>query len=178
MRSPIVFGGAAAASNRHLARRAIHRSAFVLNHKMELNCTEDNQAKIYDFLLMKKLVDEKLHHAADSTIIVDVREPSELAELGKIPTSINIPIKSSPGALGLSEEEFENLFRTQKPALDKELVFYCRSGIRCTAAEQLAASLGYKHRGNYVGSFSDWVANKGTVEPVKAESSKSEAEKK
>lgn len=76
-------------------------------------------------------------------MIVDVREPYEV-ELGAIPGSINIPLKSSPEALAMSEDDFEDKFGFPKPDPAKEVVFYCRSGVRSTAAAEFAKQQGYK----------------------------------
>ncbi|GEQ67808.1 hypothetical protein JCM33374_g1473 [Metschnikowia sp. JCM 33374] len=91
-----------------------------------------------------------------NTLLIDVREPAEFVE-GHIPGALNVPFKSSPGAFDLPEDEFEESFGFPKPAKDQELVFYCLGGVRSTAAEELANSFGYTKRGNYVGSWEDWV---------------------
>lgn len=116
--------------------------------------SEECKAKSYDYQSLKHLVKSP----KPDLIIVDVREPIEYQE-GHIPGAINIPFKSNPGALGLSDEDFEENFGFEKPSQDKELIFYCLAGIRSTAAEDLARTFGYKKRGNYVGSYEDWVAN-------------------
>ena len=85
----------------------------------------------------------------------DVREPSEV-EAGYIPTAINIPIKSQPDALMLPDEEFEDRFGFAKPEMHKEVVFYCRSGVRSNAAAQLAQQAGYGNVAEYRGSWLDW----------------------
>ncbi|GMM33696.1 thiosulfate sulfurtransferase [Saccharomycopsis crataegensis] len=121
---------------------------------------QQNPAKIYDFSEIKKL----LESGATDSVLIDVREPAELQQQGFIPTAINIPFKSAPGALNLPEDEFEDVFRFGKPAKDKEVIFYCHSGVRSSAAEELAGTFGYEKRGNYVGSFSDWVAQGGKIE--------------
>lgn len=116
--------------------------------------SEECKAKPYDY----KKVKEWVKNPSSDVMLVDVREPVEFQE-GHIPGAVNIPFKSNPGALGLSEEEFEESFDFPKPDPNKELVFYCLAGIRSTAAEDLARTFGYKKRGNYVGSYEDWVAN-------------------
>lgn len=118
--------------------------------------SEDHKAKVYEYKDVKKVVSEKDKYP--NTIVVDVREPLEYKE-GSIPGAVNVPFKSSPGALGMSPEEFEDNFGFEKPSKDKELIFYCLAGVRSTAAEELANTFGYKHRGNYVGSYEDWVSH-------------------
>lgn len=118
--------------------------------------SEDPEATIYDYKKVKELVNNKDAHP--DAVLVDVREPVEYND-GHIPSAINIPFKTSPGALGLSGDEFADQFGFQKPDANKELIFYCLAGVRSSAAEDLARTFGYKHRGNYVGSYEDWVTH-------------------
>lgn len=114
-----------------------------------------SEAKIYKYEDIKELVQNPSKHP--NAVIVDVREPIEFQE-GHIPGAINLPFKSSPGALDLSEEDFEDVFGIPKPDKTKELVFYCLGGVRSSAAEDLASSFGFLKRGNYIGSWEDWVS--------------------
>lgn len=113
------------------------------------------QAKLYKYEDVKELASKPESHP--DSLLIDVREPVEFHD-GHIPNSLNIPFKSSPGALELSPEDFEENFGFEKPSKEKELVFYCLGGVRSTAAEELANTFGYEKRGNYVGSWEDWVA--------------------
>jgi len=90
----------------------------------------------------------------------DVREPNEY-EAGFIPGAINIPVKSQPDAMFLDEAEFEDRFGFSKPSMDQELVFYCRSGVRSSAAANLARQSGYEDIAEYKGSWMDWEKNGG-----------------
>lgn len=112
------------------------------------------EAQVYQYDQVKKLAT----HPDPHTVLVDVREPVEFEE-GHIPGAINLPFKLSPGALGMSPEDFQDAFGFDKPDPKDLLVFYCLGGVRLTAAEELADTFGYKHRANYVGSWEDWVAH-------------------
>lgn len=96
------------------------------------------------------------------TILIDVREPAEYKG-GFIPGAINIPISSQPDAMFLPEDEFEDRFGFSKPDKDKELVFYCKAGVRSSAAAQLAQQHGYEKVSEYRGSWLDWQKNGGKV---------------
>lgn len=101
-------------------------------------------------------------------LLIDVREPAEIAETGSIPTSINIPCEydlrenekycqllanrlfsSEVGHVRrslsdeLSDREFEILYRVKKPKLDSKLIFSCRTGNRSNQAIQQILPLGY-----------------------------------
>lgn len=93
-----------------------------------------------------------------SRILIDVREPEEFGA-GAIPTAINLPLTSAPEALSMPANEFEDRFGFAKPEADKELVFYCRSGVRSSGAAQLALQNGYGKVGEYQGSWLDWAKN-------------------
>ncbi|KAI9816218.1 MAG: hypothetical protein M1827_001819 [Pycnora praestabilis] len=88
-------------------------------------------------------------------ILIDVREPHEYKD-GFIPSAINIPISSQPDALFLPEDEFEDRFGFMKPPQTKEVVFYCKAGVRSSAAAMMAQQGGYEKVGEYRGSYLDW----------------------
>lgn len=117
-----------------------------------------NSAKEYKYEDIKALTQEP----KPDTLLIDVREPMEFQE-GHIPGALNVPFKSSPGAFDLAEDEFEESFGFHKPDKETKLVFYCLGGVRLTAAEELANSFGYANRGNYVGSWEDWVSRENAV---------------
>ena len=96
-------------------------------------------------------------------LYTDVREPTEYAA-GYIANAINIPVGSSPDALFMPSHEFEDKFGFEKPKADQELIFYCKAGVRSSAAAQLAQQVGYEKVGEYRGSWLDWSKNGGRSE--------------
>lgn len=50
-----------------------------------------------------------------SRLIIDVREPSELASTGRIPGAVSMPITSNPDAIYLSPDDFRDRFGFEKP---------------------------------------------------------------
>lgn len=116
-------------------------------------------------------------------ILVDVREPAELTATGIIPGAVSVPLASQPDAYFLSPDEFETRFGYAKPGFaaeaaeegglekkqeeeEKEIIFYCKAGVRADAAAQLAVQAGYNPQklGVYHGSWLDWTRNGGRVE--------------
>ncbi len=67
-----------------------------------------------------------------------------------------MPIDSAPEALSLSPDEFRARFGFAKPPPSKEVVFYCKAGIRSATAAELALRNGYEKVGEYRGSWLDW----------------------
>jgi rhodanese-related sulfurtransferase len=97
-------------------------------------------------------------------ILIDTREPAELQTTGAIPGALNVPITSSPDAFFISSEEFEDRFGFERPGKDKEVVFYCKSGVRSRAAAELAKAAGWTEVGEYPGSWMDWEGRGGVKE--------------
>ena len=93
-----------------------------------------------------------------------MREPPELLETGHIPTAHNMPINSSPEALFLPAEEFEEKFGFAKPGAGVEVVFYCKAGVRSRTAARLAVQAGWRRVGEYGGSWVEWVGRGGKVD--------------
>lgn len=164
MRVPLARAVAAAASRSlvsrapiSVARLPIQRFAFAQPSlaTRQYSVLSLSEAKLYNYKDIKELVEKP--ESRPNAVLIDVREPVEFEE-GHIPGAHNVPFKSSPGALDLPAEDFEEIFGFAKPTKDQELVFYCLGGVRSTAAEELANTFGYSKRGNYVGSWEDWVA--------------------
>ncbi|KFB51755.1 AGAP007534-PD-like protein [Anopheles sinensis] len=94
-------------------------------------------------------------------LLIDVRGPEELAETGKIPTSINIPLPVLEQGLKMSADEFKGKFGREKPAPETEIIFHCKMGGRAQKAADLATSLGFANARNYKGSWTEWAAKQG-----------------
>ncbi|KAF2101434.1 Rhodanese-like protein [Rhizodiscina lignyota] len=124
--------------------------------------SEVQKPKVYNFEDIQSLSSSP----SPSRILIDVREPAELSASGTIPTAINIPVTSQPDALALPPDEFYDRFGFDKPSPEAEVVFYCKAGVRSSAAAQLALQNGYEKVGNYRGSWLDWEKRGGRKEAV------------
>ncbi|CAH8636012.1 unnamed protein product [Schistosoma curassoni] len=77
--------------------------------------------------------------------LIDVREPDELEEAGKIPFAVNIPLGEVEDAFKLDEKSFLEKYKIHKPNVaDKNVVFSCRSGVRSMRALKIVQDLGYE----------------------------------
>ncbi|PMD23193.1 Rhodanese-like protein [Hyaloscypha hepaticicola] len=120
-------------------------------------------SKIYFF----EDIQAHLSKPSPDRILIDTREPSELQATGTIPGSINIPITTKPDSFFISAEEFEDRMGFERPGKEKEVVFYCKAGVRSRAAAELARQAGWEKVGEYSGSWMDWEKRGGEKEPVR-----------
>ncbi|KAI0296592.1 Rhodanese-like protein [Russula brevipes] len=108
-------------------------------------------------ILTYEEVKQKSQQPSENAYLIDVREPDEVLQ-GMIPSAVNLPLSGLSGALHMDGEKFKEKYGFQKPAVDQEIVFYCRSGMRSTTAGDVARRNGYKNILNYKGSWLDWTA--------------------
>ncbi|KAF1926960.1 Rhodanese-like protein [Didymella exigua CBS 183.55] len=111
----------------------------------------DGRGRIYEFEDVLSAIEDP----SDARLLIDVREPHEFGT-DSIPTAINLPITSRPDALLLPPAEFQDQFGFAKPPIGKELVFFCKAGVRSKAAAGIARQAGYTNVGEYPGSWNDW----------------------
>ncbi|MEE8574421.1 MAG: rhodanese-like domain-containing protein [Thermodesulfobacteriota bacterium] len=96
---------------------------------------------------------EKLS-SADPPVILDVREPHELAgELGHIKGAINIPIDR----MGMRTRELRS-------SMDKEIVCVCRSDARAGDVARMLTQFGFSQIKVMTGGMIEWNNAKYPVE--------------
>jgi rhodanese-related sulfurtransferase len=83
--------------------------------------------------------------ASEAPFLVDVREPTEVAENGYIEGAINLPIRTLTANLD------------KLPALDAPIVVYCASGVRGGYAITTLRLLGYTNVRNLSGGLGAWA---------------------
>lgn len=74
---------------------------------------------------------EKILQNEKNLFLLDVREPSELEELGTLKGYVNIPLKQLEG-------------RLKEVPKDKTIVTMCRRGVRASSAAEILEKHGYK----------------------------------
>ena len=101
-----------------------------------------------------------------TTLLIDVRNRSELNSPGQIPKSVCVPLHEIlNGAFELLDKDFKERYSFDKPHLNDVFVLTCRSGRRILVAEKYLQGLGYENIRIYPGSYKDWVAHGGkTIE--------------
>nr|CAB3267320.1 thiosulfate sulfurtransferase/rhodanese-like domain-containing protein 3 [Phallusia mammillata] len=120
------------------------------NENVELR--ENLTIDAYDF---KKAVEK------DEVYVVDVRTPEECAE-GRIMAKrwVNVPVQEFGEALKLSDEAFEEKYKSSKPQKDAEdIIFHCRSGVRSTMALYAAIDQGYSKARHFPEGWIGWEAH-------------------
>lgn len=131
---------------------------YLLSAKNQFSSMEGQPVKN---IVFDNLKDKVLN---GNVTLIDVREPNELKDDGKIPNSINIPLGQIADAFQLSTSEFQSKYGIEKPSVSDGFVISCRSGKRATNAFNKLAPLGYTNAVVYTGSFQDWVKNGGPIE--------------
>ncbi|XP_063167818.1 thiosulfate sulfurtransferase/rhodanese-like domain-containing protein 3 [Candoia aspera] len=89
--------------------------------------------------------------------LIDVREKWEIAEHGKIPGSINIPVGEVVEALQMDPVDFKEKYNQDKPSNSDHVVFSCLAGVRSRQALAASKSLGFSRVQQYPGGFSEWL---------------------
>ena len=109
---------------------------FEVNKKKLLNfcttiCEDVTYKELKNLLKSKKIM------------LIDVREPWEIHESGKIPGSVNIPLDDVGEALQMNPKDFKEKYKEVKPSKSDSLVFSCLAGVRSKKAMVTAVSLGF-----------------------------------
>ena len=98
---------------------------------------------------------------AANVYLVDTRTPDEFAA-GHIPGALNASYPNSTGGPCGSEESAAT-FRTNWAALDvpkdADIILYCRTGKRASAAASVLLEDGYISVSLYQGSWTDWTSD-------------------
>lgn len=97
---------------------------------------------------------------SDNVLIVDVRDPAEVVDTGKIPGAIVIP----RGMLEFHACDTTPM-HNQAFSKDKTIVLYCASGGRAALAGKSLKDLGYSDV-RFLGSLKNWADAGGRVETL------------
>ena len=95
----------------------------------------------------------------NDTVIIDVREESEVINYGLIKEAINIPrglieFKLSPNSPNNPVQIKENT----------KILVYCAGGYRSALAGKTLMELGFPHVFN-IGGFNEWINSGGEIQP-------------
>merc|ERR1712110_1277300 len=107
---------------------------------------------------LASLVETDTQRRTSGHLIVDVRNPGEIAKHGVIPTSINVPMKEIETVFHLPPSSWLPQYGVVDLAGADHLVLitHCRSGVRAVRAANTLNSLGYNNCRIYSGSMLDW----------------------
>ncbi|XP_073991349.1 thiosulfate sulfurtransferase/rhodanese-like domain-containing protein 3 isoform X2 [Rhodnius prolixus] len=100
--------------------------------------------------------EELKNHQKLGTLIIDVREPEEIAETGVLPDGINVPLGEICAALSKAPHDFETKYGRKMPEKGDDIVFSCRSGKRSAQACSKAVELGFNRAKNFQGGWLEW----------------------
>ncbi|XP_077987967.1 thiosulfate:glutathione sulfurtransferase-like isoform X1 [Glandiceps talaboti] len=94
--------------------------------------------------------------------LVDVREPDELIDFGKIDKSYNIPLGEVEEALVMDPAKFQEKYKAEMPKKsDTNIIFHCLAGIRSADALSTAHNLGFSKARHYPGGWEEWAEKTG-----------------
>lgn len=96
--------------------------------------------------------------AKGDAVVIDVREPQEVEQSGKVSGAINI----SRGMLEFRADA-QSPYHDPRLATGKTIILYCASGARSALGGKLLKDMGYERVFN-LGGFRDWEAAGGAVE--------------
>lgn len=103
--------------------------------------------------------DEARRKIADGNVlIVDVRDPPEVAMTGKVQGAVNV----SRGMLEFRADP-ESPYHDKSFSKDKTVLVYCASGGRSALSGKVLKDMGFSHVYN-MGAFKDWAECGGPVE--------------
>jgi rhodanese-related sulfurtransferase len=96
--------------------------------------------------------------ANGNTLVIDVRDATEVANTGKIAGAANV----SRGMLEFRADP-DSPYHDKAFARDKTVILYCASGGRSALAGKALKDMGYLRVFN-LGAFKDWAESGGAVE--------------
>lgn len=96
--------------------------------------------------------------AKGNVLVVDVRDPAEVAKSGKVPGAVNVP----RGMLEFRADP-ESPYHDKTFDKGKTAILYCASGGRSALSGKTLKDMGYDKVFN-LGGFKDWVDGGGQVE--------------
>jgi rhodanese-related sulfurtransferase len=89
--------------------------------------------------------------ASGDSLVIDVREPEELASSGKIPGSVNIP----RGMLEFRADP-SSAYHQEPLEPSRRLILHCASGGRSALAAATLQEMGYTSVAHLEGGFTAW----------------------
>jgi rhodanese-related sulfurtransferase len=96
--------------------------------------------------------------AKGNTLVVDVRDGTEVAASGKVAGAVHV----SRGMLEFRADP-ESSYHDKNFSKSKDVILYCASGGRSALAGKLLKDLGYEKVFN-LGGFKDWADSGGAVD--------------
>src|SRR6185312_6389614 len=102
--------------------------------------------------------DEAKQKIEAGALVVDVREPAEVEQSGKVAGAVHIP-------RGMVEfrADGDTPYYDKNFAKDRAVILYCASGGRAALSGQVLKEMGYAEVYN-LGGFNDWAQSGGAVE--------------
>lgn len=103
-------------------------------------------------------VDEAKQKIEAGALVVDVREPAEVEQSGKVAGAVHIPRGMVEFRADADTPYYDKHF-----AKDKAVILYCASGGRAALSGRALKEMGYAEVFN-LGGFTDWAESGGAID--------------
>ena len=98
-------------------------------------------------------------HGDPGVVLVDIRDPRELARDGRIPGAFHAPRGMLEFWIDPTSPYYKDTF-----GQDKKYVFFCAGGLRSVLATKVAQDMGLQPVAHVIGGFGAWKAAGGPIE--------------
>lgn len=85
--------------------------------------------------------------------IVDVRNPGEIKNMGRVNGSFEIPLDQLEQEFMLSPEEWKKKYNRGKPSEDTPIMLICAGGVRSKTGAKMLQQMGYRQPLSYRGGY-------------------------
>ena len=119
----------------------------------EAKCIDDPLYGIATYEELRKL------HLHPETYLIDVRDPVELRDKGRMLFTINIPLIVLKDTLDecTSNRKFKSFFKRDKPSFTAPLIIASNRGRRSGLGASLVMEMGFKNVRSYKGGYREYV---------------------
>uniref|UniRef100_A0A5S6PYZ6 Rhodanese domain-containing protein n=1 Tax=Trichuris muris TaxID=70415 RepID=A0A5S6PYZ6_TRIMR len=141
------FGEVLYSASRQLAPRSHFKPIF--NVSLSTSAQYENAVSYEE---LKALIE------AHDVLLIDVRDPEEITNQGRIIDAVNIPLGQLPEAFEMDDESFFKKYKFEKPhKFDANVVFHGLSHIKSTAAVEIAHRHGFTKTRHFPGGWEEWI---------------------
>lgn len=133
-------------------RKIVHAFPIIIIFLTVISVTRTYAYESIVTHLSQQAFKEKIGGKSANVAIIDIRTPREFSQ-GRVPGAINIP----------HDQILQNISLLDKYS-DKEIVFYCHSGVRVERVTDYLGNINYSKVYHLKGDYRAWRANSQAIE--------------